>query len=233
MWRRVGLTIALFAVSAVSAGSTAPQHDPRMGALPGDTNHFSVYDYRQSALGAVDWPVTFVFTGKATVERVKEGLCKTTRHPWRYCDAGGTMYLFARTVATDPTGGFLGDAGIKRFAETCSTTEFTAHMRIYAPAAGNDTHDFSSAKYGQVVVATTHLDFQDHAGCSGRIHGYSDIAEQWFIEAMKTIPGWEIHPGSLDLGNGNEPFVVMRELAGVEVPHVYSSDRFATEVVIT
>lgn len=219
-------------LAPTTTGPVSPAAARPLTGLPGDGNRFSAFDYRQKAVGPVDWPVTFVFTGKATVERVREGLCHTTAHPWKYCDAGGTMYLAAQSAAVNPIGGFLGDAGVKRFGESCSTTEFTAHMRLYAPSIGPDGHAFDSATYGQVVVATTHLDFQDHAGCSGRVHGYPDIAEQWFIEAMKTIPGWEVHRDAIDLGNGTDRFVVMRELAGVEVPHVYGNDAMATQVVI-
>ena len=57
------------------------------------------------------------------------------------------------------------------------------------------------------------------------MHGYSDVAEEWFIEAMKTIPGWQVIPDSLDLGNANDTFVVMRDVSGAYVPHVYENAR--------
>ncbi len=225
------MSLALLAVSLLGCVSAAPP-PPAPGAtfqLPGDDNQFTRYDLRQAASGPVDWPVTFVFRGNASIDRIRTGLCQETQHPWKYCDRGGSMYLFARgRTADEPFSGFIGDGGLKRFRETCATNDFTAHLRLYAPPAGS----FASATYGRIVVATAHLDFQDKVGCSGRVHGYSDVAEAWFIEAMRTIPGWEVHADHLDLGNANETFVVMRDVAGADVPHVYQSDRLATEVVI-
>ncbi|MCU1503871.1 MAG: hypothetical protein JWM12_3225 [Ilumatobacteraceae bacterium] len=205
--------------------------------LPGDDNLFSNYDYRQDGQGAVDWPVTFVFTGNATIARIKDALCHATATPWTYCDTGSTMYLEARAAGPGAaSAGFVRDGGVKRFGENCSTSDFTAHMRIYAPPAGNDRDEgrrsFTSAAYGSVVVATTHLDFEDHAGCGGRIHGYTDVAEHWFITAMRTVPGWDVRPDSLDLQNANETYVVLRQLSGAEVPHVYGNDRLATRVIV-
>ena len=205
--------------------------------LPGDDNAFSNYDYRSSAFGDVDWPVEFVFRGNASTSRVKQGLCEATRGAWKYCDSGGPMYLFTDGATRDGRlKGFVADTGVKRFSENCATKSFTAHMRIYAPSSVNDRgssrNSFYSVKYGYVVVATAHLDFEDHAGCSGRIHGYPDVAEAWFNEAMRTIPGWKIRSDAWNLGNGSVPYVVMRSLGGVEVPHFYGHDGYATDVVI-
>ena len=221
----------------VASGSTTSGTVAAVG-LAGDDNQFSPFDFRQNGSGPTDWPVTFVFRGNATMERVKAGLCRETRHPWKYCDSGGSMYLYARTGASGAHfEGFVGNGGIKRFGENCASNEFTAHMRMYAPPAdgrpGADSDSFASAVYGNMVLATVHLDFQDKAGCSGRVHGYSDVAEEWFIEAMKTIPGWQVIPDSLDLGNANDTFVVMRDVSGAHVPHVYENDQLATEVVIS
>ncbi len=97
------------------------------------------------------------------------------------------MFLFADeppTIVTPGDGstevsftGFLSNSGLKRFAENCSTNTFTVHMRPYAPKS-TDGQSFVSAKYGHVVIATVHLDFQDHTGCSARIHGFPEVAEQ-------------------------------------------------------
>lgn len=224
---RVLLAGLLLACAESAPPLTAPV---TMVHLPGDDNQFGAYDLRQAGSGPVDWPVTFVFRGNATVERIQNGLCSETQHPWKYCDHGGSMYLFARGgTAGEPFSGYIADGGLKRFGETCATNDFTAHLRIYAPAADS----FTSPTYGHIVVATAHLDFQDKAGCSGRVHGYSDVAEAWFIEAMRTIPGWEVNADQVDLGNANEQFVVMRDVSGADVPHIYQSDRLATEVIIT
>ena len=96
----------------VASGSTTSGTVAAVG-LAGDDNRFSPFDFRQNGSGPTDWPVTFVFRGNATMERVKAGLCRETRHPWKYCDSGGSMYLYART------------GGIKRFGENwCGQRQF-------------------------------------------------------------------------------------------------------------
>jgi len=223
--------VTAFAGSAAASVNSQPLAHSATVSLPRDPSvRFSRYDYRERNGAELDWPVTFVFTGNATVQGVKDGLCRLTRGPWHYCNTGGTMYLDVGEA--DGQSVVTSDGGVKRFVQTCSTTEFTAHMRVYDPMIGTNGHERVSAAYGHVVVATTHLDFEDHNGCAGRIHGYSDVAEHWFIEAMKTIPNWDVHPDSINLGNGTDTYVVMRKLGGAEVPHVYSNDPLATEVVI-
>lgn len=233
------LAILVMALSTVAPGSAPPNEISSSRAtvvtLPHDTNMFSNYDFRQSGFGAVDWPVTFVFTGNASIQRIKDALCQQTSSAWTYCDKGGSMHLFAHASSSGSAfDGFLGDGGVKRFKEACSTTDFTAHMRLYAPPASTETagNSFASSTYGSIVIATAHLDFEDSAGCNGRIHGYPDVAEQWFVDAIQSLAGWQVRPDTFDLGNANETYVVMRELSGTEVPHVYGNDRFATEVVV-
>jgi hypothetical protein len=204
--------------------------------LPGDVRQFSSYDFRQDQFGDVDFPVAFVFRGNATVARIKQGLCKRTVHAWKYCDSGGPMYLFdapAGSGSSDQR--FTGDTGVKRFSEVCSTTSFTAHMRLYALTAPDDRASATAAAAASIakVVGTVHLDFADKGGCSGRIHGYPDVAEQWFVEAMSTIPGWTVRPGAWNLHTASDPYVVLRKVAGVEVPHVYGLDGLATDVFLS
>lgn len=215
--------------STTAAPIVAPG-PPLTITLPGDTQVFSVYDFRQDDFGAVDWPVSFVFTGKATTEKIKHGLCDATTGPWHYCDPGGDMHLFVGAPA-DADGTFVANAGLKRFAEHCSTHSYTAHLRIY-PVPRDDDTTTRSGPYGDVVLGTAHLDFEDRGGCSSRVHGYPDVAESWLIDAMRTMPGWEIRPDAFDLGNGSTDYVVLRDLGGHLTPHVYGSDGKATQVVI-
>ena len=223
--------VALLVAAVVALGTAAstppstPISSPRESpepwvlSLPGHPDvRFSAYDFRQDGFGAVDWPVEFVFHGNATVEKIHEALCHETSDPWTYCDAGGPMHLFDGT-------GFDANSGVKRFREDCQKNTFTAHMRLY------EVKDPSS-ELGTVVVGTAHLDYEDHAGCSGRIHGYPDIAEAWFLEAMSQIPGWQVTPDSWDLGNASDSYVILRDLSGTLTPHEYGHDSKATDVVI-
>lgn len=197
-------------------------------ALPGDPRGFSTYDFRQQELGDVDWPVAFVFRGSVTVQDVKEALCERTTHAWKYCDSGGPMYLFDAPVArSGPSSGFRADRGVKRFNENCSTTRFSGHIRLY-PVGDTDGGPSGAAR----VVGTVHLDFGDKGGCTGRIHGYPDVARAWFLQALQSVPGWQVTPDAWNLHNGSEPYVVQRVVAGVEVPHVYGQGNLATDVYV-
>ncbi len=49
---------------------------------------------------------------------------------------------------------------------------------------------------------------------------------------MKTIDGWTVTPKAMDLGNASDSYVVMRDLSGAKVPHVYGNDGLATQVAI-
>jgi hypothetical protein len=222
--------IAVAAMLTVGLTSTAHATVPPTGSappwlttLPGDTATFSTYDFRQDGFGAVDWPVEFIFRGNVSVAKVRDALCHQTEERWHYCNEGGPMHLFGSDGTFD---GFLANSGVKRFREDCQSEAFTAHMRIYAPEGG------LKSTYGPIVIATAHLDFEDHTGCTGRIHGDPDIAEQWFISALSSIPGWTVTPHKWDLHNGSDAYVIMRDLGGALVPHVYGHDDYATDVVV-
>jgi hypothetical protein len=227
--RAIAVLVALVGVFAAGTAAAAPPQ-PTTGTapkwlttLPGDKVQFSAFDFRQDDFGPVDWPVEFVFRGNATPAKIADALCHQTADKWHYCNEGGPMHLFQDDESFT---GFVANSGLKRFREDCQSMAFTAHMRMYAP------HDGLASTYGSLVIATTHLDFEDHTGCSGRIHGDPDIAEQWFITALSTIPGWTVTPHRWDLGNGSDAYVIMRDLGGALVPHVYGHDAFATDVVV-
>lgn len=230
------LAVALVLVGATigpSGGPRAVVTVPLAGSpvpvvhLPGDVRTFSTYDFRQRDLGDVDWPVAFVFRGRPSVAGIKEALCERSRHAWKYCGKGGRMFLFRGGSDRRATGGFAGDGGVKRFNERCSTTRFSAHLRLYELADAEPR-----AGEGAVVVGTVHLDFADRSGCTARIHGYPDVAEQWLLAAMRTVPGWTVTTDAWDLRTRSKPYVVLRKVSGVEVPHVYGQDGLANDVYV-
>lgn len=207
--------------SATTTTSPVGSPEPWVLSLPGHPDvRFSAYDFRRDGFGAVDWPVEFVFHGNATIDKIADALCHQTSDPWRYCDQGGPMHLFI-------DGSFAANSGQKRFREDCQLNQFTAHIRLYE-AKG----DAADGDFGTVVIGTTHLDYEDHSGCSGRIHGYPDIAQAWFDEALSQIPGWQVTPDAWDLGNGSDEYAILRDLSGALVPHVYGHDSKATDVVV-
>lgn len=92
-----------------------------------------------------DWPVSLVFTGAATVAKVKAGLRRLG-----LVRRGHPRYLGYQTG----TGGlrFDGDRGLKN---ACDPNATDLHARIYAPAA---TDRFADPDLGTFVVAAVHLD---------------------------------------------------------------------------
>jgi hypothetical protein len=210
-----------------AAGSPVP-----VVVLPGDDRQFATYDFRQDQFGDVDWPVAFVFRGRATVAGIKHAMCKQSQHAWTYCDKGGPEFMYDAPLGAGPSDQrFTSDSGVKRFNEVCSTMSFTAHMRLYALAPVDDRTGATTSA-GAKVVGTVHLDFDDKGGCSGRIHGYPDVAERWLLEAMQTIPGWTVTPAAWNLHTKSDPYVVLRRVSGAEVPHVYGLDGLATDVFV-
>lgn len=86
-------------------------------------------------------------------------------------------------------------------------------------------------RYGYFIVGTAHLDYRDKNGCAGRIHGYSDVAENWFLGTISGVPGWSYVTDAWDFWNANSfhpPFG--RVLGGQNVPHVYENNGLAYEV---
>lgn len=143
-------------------------------------------------------------------------------------DVDRPMYML-HGPASSPgiTDALVADKGVRRFNESCSTTRFAGHIRLY-PVGGDGKERSGAAR----VVGTVHLDFDDKGGCSGRIHGYPDIAKQWFLEAMRAVPSWRVTPDAWNLHNGSRRYVVQRKVAGVEVPHLYGQSPLATDVYV-
>lgn len=228
------LLAVLLASRAAGHGTTelplvaAPGSPVPVVSLPGATGSFSSYDFRQDDFGDVDWPVAFVFRGAVSAARVKDGLCEGTAGPWRYCEPGGAMFLYSRGVDdARPAVDFVRDRGVKRFNQDCSSTAFTAHVRLYELPRRS-----APRRSGSVVVGTAHLDFADRGGCSGRIHGYPDVAQAWLTEALRTVPGWTVTPAAWDLRSRSGPYVVLRGAGGADIPHVYGQAGLATDVYV-
>lgn len=196
---------------------------------------FTNYDYRQSGWGSVDWPTGFYFKFNATINGVKNGICNTTTHPWKYCTGGGTQYMYVEQVFSLPAAtparwsGFDADGGRKRFNQSCTNNNYTAHIRLYAPPTQDAFYDLTN---GFQIAGSAHLDYRDSNGCSGRIHGYTETGENWMIGTMTSIPGWSVSYNVSGFLNANATHTVNRTLGGVQVPHVYENDGLATLVSV-
>jgi hypothetical protein len=160
-----------------------------------------------------DWPVSLVFTGGATVAKVKRALRSVglTRR-------GNLEYLAYR-----PGGAPLrldGDRGLKTH---CDQNGSDIHVRLYAPTVGDR---FVDPEFGSVVIGTAHVDHADGCGSRPKSFGFSEDAEQR-VATLLARRGFRVQPNGLAIDN-SEPY-----RRDVEDPaHVWWSDGRATLVEV-
>jgi hypothetical protein len=172
---------------------------------------FAPYDGGRSlARTDRDWPVSLLFVGHATVDKVKQALA----------GAGFTHVGEGRSLAYATPSGlrFDGDRGVKTGVDANGTD---VHVRLYAPSGADH---FTDPRFGDVVVATTHLDRGEPPAPGPRLFGFSEEAERRVAAAAAGL-GWRVARDRLPLGNA-EPF--RRDLAAPD--HVWWSDGRATLV---
>jgi hypothetical protein len=197
--------------SAVVAAHRAPQ---LVRLSPGGPS-FAPYDGTQ-ALGPAgrDWPVSLVFTGHATIARVKRAL-RTV---------GFTHTGESRSLAYGAPGGSVRydtDRGLKTPRDANGTD---VHVRLYAPPGLNH---FSDPRYGDIVVATVHLDRGESPAAPPRLYGFSEEAERRVADTLAGRLGWKVQHDHFALGNA-EPF--RHDLAAPD--HVWWSNGRATAISV-
>jgi hypothetical protein len=197
------------------SGAFTPRHAPRLLTLsalgPGflaDDGDPTLRDF------ARDWPLSMIFTGNATIAKVKAGLRSLglTRR-------GHARYLGYRTAAGIIR--FDGDRGLKT---ACDQNATDVHARLYAPTA---TDTFVDPELGRVVAATVHLDHRDGCGVGPQLFGFSERAERLLARSIAAGLGWRVVGDQYPLGNA-EP--LRRDAA--DPTHVWLSDGLATGVVV-
>jgi hypothetical protein len=164
----LGLAIGL---SAVVARVALAAHDAPPGtyfSININEDWFENWDHETAQTGAdtVDWPVTFLFYGNSTVNRVKNIY-------WGQCPAD-PMHLFVLDV---PTFGWQwdDDRGTKNHC-IYPYLGVALHMRVYG-LPGLDSY-FNLA-WGFYVLATVHSDVNE--GLPGALAGYSEWTEDQII----------------------------------------------------
>jgi hypothetical protein len=173
---------------------------------------FSNYDGTK-ALGAPgrDWPVSLVFTGHATVGKVKKALRSVG-----FTHRGERRWLAYRTGGG--TVRYDGDRGVKT---TCDANGTDVHLRLYAPPKASH---FTDPRFGSVVIATAHLDRGEGRSAPPRMFGFSEVAEGRVADAAARL-GWRVQRNAVALGNAE---AYRRDLA---VPdHVWWSNGRATVI---
>jgi hypothetical protein len=171
---------------------------------------FSNYDGTK-ALGARgrDWPVSLVFTGHATVGKVKKALRSVG-----FTHRGDRRWLAYRTVGG--TVRYDGDRGLKT---ACDANGTDVHLRLYAPPG---TDHFTDPRFGSVVVATAHFDRGEGRATPPLMFGFSEAAEGRVADALARV-GWRMQRNAVALGNAER---YRRDLAAPD--HVWWSNGRAT-----
>ncbi|MEA2149917.1 MAG: hypothetical protein QOD69_1747 [Solirubrobacteraceae bacterium] len=201
------------ATPAVSAAADASRRAPALVRLSERGPEFLAYDGAPTFGGAArDWPVSLVFTGHASVGKVKRALAAVG-----FTRRGHARYLAYRTGPGSPR--FDGDRGLKT---ACGTDGTDVHLRLYAPSA---TDSFADPEYGSVVVATAHLDRADGCATAPTLFGFSEEAERRVATIVAARLGWRVQRNRLALGNA-EPY--RRDTS--DSAHVWWSDGRATLV---
>ncbi|MDX6714555.1 MAG: hypothetical protein QOH30_1113 [Baekduia sp.] len=161
-----------------------------------------------------DWPVSLVFTGHATVGKVKAALRS----------AGFTHAGEERWLAYGGAGGSRrldGDRGLKT---ACDANGTDVHLRLYAPSKADH---FTDPRFGSVVVATAHLDRGEACTTPPRLFGFSEEAERRVADVAAHQLHWRVRRDAVPLHNA-QPY--RRDLAAPE--HLWWSDGRATLIAV-
>ena len=174
---------------------------------------FYNYDFTSKAVSAtsVDWPVTVIFYGNASVSKIKSAYrTRGWGNPF-----ANTMYEYAN----DGLGfTFAGDGGVKTFATK------SPHMRLYAPGG----RMFNSV-WGYYVVATTHYDNAELSKPPTQWFGMSEDAATAAVQtAVKAWGAGCVTVDTLPLGNAQ-----YGEVTGpTGERHIWQCDGMATLIKV-
>jgi len=133
-----------------------------------------------------DWPVSIIFYGNASVEKVKRIFGKTRMATNKY-----VFYDEGRGMVWDA------DKGVKRrvwFAGPDGPDRDLLHVRVFAPPVG---YFEGEGEWGRYVIATTHFDFNPPFDNKC---GYSEDAEREALR-MAESQGYRVFPRCVDLNN--------------------------------
>ena len=155
--------------------------------------NFGFYRRKMTSLKP-DWPISVIFYGRATVDKVKRLFGKRRLSTLKYVcydDGAGMAWAADRGVKTGVW--FIGPDG---------PDEDVLHLRVFAPPAG---YFEGAGDWGHYVVATAHLDFNPPFDFSC---GHSEDAERRILR-MAEAQGLAVFADYLNLSNA-EAFRVRR-----------------------
>jgi hypothetical protein len=203
------VVVVLLATTGTAFAWTAANLQPVNSA----EDAFYNYDFTGRTVSAdgVDWPVTIIFYGNASVSKVKSAFrSRGWGNPFV-----STMYGYANDGA-----GFLfaGDGGVKTFATK------SPHMRLYAPGGR-----MSNSALGSYVVATTHYDNAELSKPPTQWFGMSEDAAAAAVQtAVKAWGAGCVTVNSFALGNAQ-----YGEVKGANGErHIWQCDGMATLIKV-
>lgn len=151
MTRRLhlALVLACLAVLAPAPQAAWSWTAANLRTVAEQEDRFFTYDFESTwaARTNCDWPVTIVFWGQATVDKVKKALSSSLWLP------GNEMYAYVseQRIRKHPYR-WAADRGVKSLSFTRAL-----HVRLYADADGCLTNGV----WGDYVLATTHYDLNE------------------------------------------------------------------------
>lgn len=179
------LALALLLLLIVCSGALA-WTAAGLGVASSAEDQFYTYDFTARTVSAtgVDWPVTIIFHGNASVAKVKSAFqARGWSNPFV-----STMYGYLNDGSAFA---WASDGGVKTFGSK------TAHMRLYAPGGR-----MYNSVWGYYVVATTHFDNAELAGPPTQWFGMSEDAAAAAVQtAVKAWGSKNVTLNSVPLGN--------------------------------
>lgn len=211
---KVGVFLALvLLLLLVTAGAAYAWTAANLQPVSTAGDAFYNYDFTAKSVSAagVDWPVTVIFYGNASVSKVKSAY---RNRGWSNPFAT-TMYGYANDGAGFS---FVGDAGVKTFATK------SPHMRLYAPGGM-----MSNTLLGSYVIATTHYDNAELSKPPTQWFGMSEDAAAAVVQtAIKAWGAGCVTVNSLPLGNAQSG-----EVKGpTGERHIWQCDGMATLIKV-
>lgn len=158
------LAIAVFFTTAIPVGAWTTNNLMWYTSFTGDA--WWNYDFRSHGTyesNNVDWPVTAIYFGNATIPKIKDML-------WGNASQDGTMYLYLEDSGYSYHDS---DQGSK------SAALFAWHVRLYAASGYSSYHP----SLGYYVLGTTHYD-------SVTSHGWSEDAAYEITAELANTVGW-------------------------------------------
>jgi hypothetical protein len=212
-WTRIGLCLSLTVLLLLAiAGTASAWTATNLQSITNTEDQFYNYDFTTSAAVppvSVDWPVTIVFTGNASVSKIKTAYkLRGWANPFVT-----TMYGYENDGSTFA---WASDGGVKTIAAK------SAHMRLYAPGGR-----MYNTAWGYYVLATTHYDNAELSKPPTQWFGMSEDAASAAVQtAIKAWGSGCVTYNAFDMKNSYS--ATTRVVGPTGEIHVWQCDGLAT-----